>query len=315
MPVIKIVKVYCPKTGNNYCIEVSQINGALKAVNFVDIDKSTATSLTSEINLSELYSNISLLPCSNCHGRKISGCDCAKKSQFCGNGKYYFQCLYCRELTTETSMVGNGKIYVSSAKYDNVGEVLNSMNIKYSAFNNNYDSQIIFLNCGTNDSVDIAKLRKYVNDGGCLYASDQTDTIISKTFPDVFSFGGHRGHSCRILTEVIDQELQRYVGQTVEIEFDLGSWAILDSSKGKTILRASQGNAYSGKPIMVHAVYGRGNIFYTCFHNHKQASEKEKALLQLLLLKQMSVNSKTTVEQMGSLLGINLVSLRERFKS
>ena len=65
---------------------------------------------------------------------------------------------------------------------------------------------------------------------------------------------------------------------------------------------------------MISFKYGKGVVFYTSFHNHTQASEKEKMLLQLLLLKQIGMSSNKSIEQIGSLMGLNIASMNERFK-
>lgn len=66
-------------------------------------------------------------------------------------------------------------------------------------------------------------------------------------------------------------------------------------------------------PVMVMKQYGQGHVFFTSFHNHKQISEKEKMLLQLLLLKQLSVNANMSLDQMGDLIGLNISAMRQKF--
>ena len=73
----------------------------------------------------------------------------------------------------------------------------------------------------------------------------------------------------------------------------MGIWSVLNSiKKGELILRSSE----TGKPLMVMVSIGEGKVFYTCFHNHAQTSEAEKTLLQLLVMKQMSVVSGIPIE-------------------
>ena len=61
---------------------------------------------------------------------------------------------------------------------------------------------------------------------------------------------------------------------------------------------------------MVEVGCGQGAVFYTPFHNRAQVSEQERVLLQLLVLKQISKSSKTTVAQASRSLGISLPGLR-----
>jgi hypothetical protein len=63
---------------------------------------------------------------------------------------------------------------------------------------------------------------------------------------------------------------------------------------------------------MVEVEVGNGAVFYTSFHNRAQVSEQEKILLQLLVLKQISTSSKTTVAQASRSLGISLTGLKKR---
>ena len=126
------------------------------------------------------------------------------------------------------------------------------------------------------------------------------------------------GRKCKICADVIDQELQQITDRQIEIEFDLRNWSVLGSvlekTQGKVLLRASHNSAYSSRPIMISFKYGKGVVFYTSFHNHAQASEKEKMLLQLLLLKQIGTSSNQTIEQIGSFVGLNIASMKDRFK-
>jgi len=67
---------------------------------------------------------------------------------------------------------------------------------------------------------------------------------------------------------------------------------------------------------MVEVEFGDGAVFYTSFHNRAQVSEQERVLLQLrvlvLVLKQISTSSNTTVAQASRSLGISLTALKRR---
>lgn len=205
------------------------------------------------------------------------------------------------------------KVYVTTPGNDNIGQILAAMNVDYEPFAGDYDCTILFINCDTPDRVDAAALAEFVRSGGCLYASDHADRLISRAFPNLFSFGGRVGKAGRVTAAVVDPELAQIVGPTITIQFDMDAWTILRRCEGVTLLRA-EGSPYSGRPIMAYVEYGHGSVFYTCFHNRAQASEQEKRLLQLLVLKQISVTSRTTVEQAGRSLGISLVAIRRDFQ-
>jgi hypothetical protein len=201
------------------------------------------------------------------------------------------------------------KIFVTSPHYDDIGRVFNLLNVNYSPYQNRLDCDILFLNCGTSDVVPEKELRLFVQNGGILYASDLTSTFVSTVFPNIFNFEGNIGLSGEIDAFVCDAELKTIIGEKVKINFDMSSWSVLNSVKqGKVILQSIQ-----GKPIMVQVPYGKGAIFYTCFHNHAQATEKETIILRLLILKQVSEYKKTSLEKVSEELNVNLSDYKKEF--
>jgi len=234
----------------------------------------------------------------------------------------YPGCPYCNkfenlvEITKLQIKKTIPKICVSSPQFDNIGQILDIMKIKFSDFKvDQFKCDVLFLNCGTPDQVDIHKLESFVKNGGCLYASDFVGDIINEAFPGYFNYAGHVGEVMTMPVDVIDNELKEISGTTLNITFDLSSWVLLNSSKGEVLLRASNNNSskYAGKPIMVKVKYGNGLIFYTSFHNYAQASEKEKALLQLLLLRQFGANTNSSIESASSDFGVDLKEIKLKF--
>jgi hypothetical protein len=204
------------------------------------------------------------------------------------------------------------KIHVTSPGYDNIGEVLRSMGVMFEPFSGGgYDCGLLFVNCGTSDQLDIASLRRFVQAGGCLYASDLTSGLIAAAFPGMFRFGGS-GQPGMVAANVVDDELRQVVGDSTTIHFDMDGWSVLQGCQGETLVEAARHTAYAGRPLMVEVEFGDGAVFYTSFHNRAQASEQEKVLLQLLVLKQISTSSNTTVAQASQSLGISLAALKRR---
>jgi hypothetical protein len=203
------------------------------------------------------------------------------------------------------------KVYVTTPGWDDIGEVLRSMGMAFEPFTGQYDCDLLFVNCGTGDRLDPASLQRFVQDGGCLYASDLTSGLVSAAFPGTFRFGGS-GAAGMVAASVRDEELREVVGDATTIHFDKGSWAVLDQCQGETLVEAADGTPYAGRPLMVEVGFGRGAVFYTCFHNRAQVSEYERVLLQLLVLKQVSTSSKTTMAKAGQSLGISLTALKRR---
>jgi hypothetical protein len=239
--------------------------------------------------------------------------------------KEYPGCPYCKkqenlaEITKPERKKQIPRICVSSPGCDDIGSILASdaIKIKYRNFaDDHYNCDVLFLNCLTDDEVDPKELEKFVRNGGCLYASCYMDDVIDEAFPGIFSFAGHIGESSITLqTDVIDKELKEYIGiHPIKVFFNT-AWAMLNSAKGDVLLRASSSNPskYANKPIMVKVKYGNGLIFYTSFHNSAQASEREKALLQLLLLKQFGSNSNTSMLDASSDLGVDIDEIKAKF--
>ena len=200
---------------------------------------------------------------------------------------------------------------VSSSGCDDIGSILRSMNIKYRNYSPlDYKCDVLFINCLTSDYFDAKSLNQYVNNGGCLYASCYADSLIKEAFPGIFN----TDHSGKVHDEdviVEDAELRAVIGNKIRVKFDT-VWAKLYTATESTcILRSTQ----TELPIMVSRKYGKGSIFFTCFHNHVQASEKEKALLQLLVLRQVGINSNMTIDEAGQSLGVDVDAIKAKFKT
>ena len=230
----------------------------------------------------------------------------------------YPGCPYCRKtedlaaISKPKSIPRKLRISVTSSGCDDIGSILSSMKINYSPFSTSrYQCDILFVNCLTSDNLRSDELRSYVNNGGCLYASCYADTLVKEAFPGIFN----TDHSGRPHTEnvtVEDPELRSIIGNKISVEFDT-AWAKLYSAKNSTCILRSTNIGFL--PIMVSLKYGKGTIFFTCFHNHVQASEKEKALLQLLVLKQLGSNSNQSIEETGAELGIDIEKIKSKFRS
>lgn len=201
------------------------------------------------------------------------------------------------------------RIQVTQPNYDNVGQVLTALGVPFERYTGDFDCDLLFLNCGSADLVPTDRLREYVHRGGYIYASDLTSHLLTTAFPGVFRFPGRSGSSGMVTAKVADDELAAIIGSSLPINFNMGGWSILESAEGTTLLRAAEGTPYARLPLMVEVPVGEGAVYYTCFHNHAQASDKESALLKLLVLKQIGRFTRQSVAQVGRTLGISLASL------
>lgn len=209
----------------------------------------------------------------------------------------------------------NRKVLVTSPGYDDIGQVLRSMNVKHEQFSGSYDCSLLFVNCGTKSDIKPAKLNDFVNSGGCLYVSDLAGSYLQQAFPELFVFDGRGGDVGNIKALVVDRELREISGRIIDIQFDMGAWKVLRHCHGHAIIRSANPGVYADLPIMVSVRQGNGMIFYTCFHNRAQQSAQEKRMLQLLVLKQLSIAEGSSVAQVGSSLGIEMDQIRRDFRA
>lgn len=316
----KLVKARCSKYDKKFLIECREENGKLKAINFLNLTESEYNSVKGLPVSGDFITADNLIACNGCHSRKIGKCSCAKKSKWCKKDGYNFQCIYCNELLIDNPTPNKPKIMVTTPRYDDIGKVLQSMNIDYKKYDGTFDCDILFINCGTKDVIVPNKLENFAKNGGCVYISDLAYSHLLNAFGNKVMQVSTRGDVCDIYADIEDDELHQIIGEKTQIKFDLPAWAIIENFNNniypdsRVILRASWGNKYQGKPIMITFAYGKGRVFYTSFHNHAQVSKKEEALLQLLLLKQIGTQSNQTIEDVSVLLGLNLTSIKKNFQ-
>lgn len=190
-----------------------------------------------------------------------------------------------RSFTNRPKSIQDLRIKVTSPRFDNIGQVLNQLGVSYQPFDGDYNCDILFLNCGTSDALDPVALSSFVEKGGILYASDRTSFTIVDTWPGLMTFDNNTV-ACKEQAAIVDPDLRQYLGNSITVEFDLAVWSKITSiSQGKVLMQS----ANAGFPIMVECSIGKGKLFYTSFHNHAQTEEAEKKLLQLLVIKQVSV--------------------------
>lgn len=203
------------------------------------------------------------------------------------------------------------KIQVTTPCCDDIGNVLKSMNLPFEQYNvkNRIDCDILFLTCLTPDNINQTELKSFVEKGGILYASDLTSDIITVTFPNTIIFEGG-GKVCKLQTEITDNRLIQYIGMSIEIIFDMTAWAMIERIiTGKVLMKRKD----TGKPIMVEIPYGKGRIFYTSFHNNAQSSEKEMALLKILVLTQYSEKQNISIDKVANKIGFDLKDIQDKY--
>lgn len=155
------------------------------------------------------------------------------------------------------------------------------------------------------DTLERAKqsLRKFVSDGGTLYASDLHLLTIAACFPEFFerSLDG-RGASQKVDAEVKDDSLQKLLGERIELTFDMPSWRpAAFSGEGLAVLLEGEFKTIEGEakraPLLVRFPHGQGSVIFTSFHNEKQTSDKEKELLKFLVFSTVTAAVDAEVER------------------
>ena len=301
----KLIKAYCPKADSYFLYEVEDIKGKEMITNFLPVSKEQYDKLSSNASTKAINVN---LQANRANGKRVIQDTDRYNPQACRKGKPYdFQCAYCKQLQIES----NGKnledcvIEVSSSHYDNIGEVLSEMGLSYRGIDPQLSCDLLFLNCGTSDPIDPGTLRRFVENGGILYASDFAIDYIDRAFPGFLRWRDDTD-ACHATAFIEDREIAMMMGRKVSIFFDLSIWRMVTSHKGEVLMTADIPNQGRQVPIMVRFKVGKGYIFYTSFHNHKSVGQQEKSLLKLFLCKQLGASTNKSVADVASLLGLNI---------
>jgi hypothetical protein len=185
------------------------------------------------------------------------------------------------------------KIAATKRGYDDIGAIMRQLQYSYSEISegelgksgrlSNFD--VVFINCSLTTILHgrgAAKaLSAYVAAGGTIYASDYAADFISVAFPQAVHFAGRSGGKSKIKALVVDKGLQGVLGKEIQLTFDMGGWQQIKGVAADTQVYLE----HAKKPLLVSFRYGKGQVIYTCFHNHAQVSEQEAHLLRYLVLK------------------------------
>src|SRR5207237_1116447 len=139
------------------------------------------------------------------------------------------------------------------------------------------DFNVLFLTCAAYAGTDFAAasaIKRYVELGGTLYASDLRCAMLETAFPEILDqelikVRGKKSESVR--AKVLDNGLARILGKTVDLHFDLGPWRPA-AFKGSNVVTYLQGRfeAESGDivvaPLMVKFAAKKGVVVFTSFH-------------------------------------------------
>lgn len=232
----------------------------------------------------------------------------------------YPGCPYCGK-HEDLAMITKGKakkeiviMVGGNSNYDDLGSVLSSMGIKWKPIGDLKDCDVLFLNC-LGSAPDAPSLKKFVEDGGCVFASCTQISLLNQAFPQSIGFTEIGYETGTETVSVEDPDLCSFVGEQIDINFHVAGKGNPNSGNFKTILKG-QGKLFAaGTNICVRATAGKGSLFFTMFHNSDNQNEQEKALLQLLVLKEVGNSRNLSLAETGVNFGIDMDRIKAQFKS
>ena len=227
------------------------------------------------------------------------------------------------------------RVAVVAGDYDDVAQVLTSIGIEQanmevfqsSFLNDNiawvdelvldYERlrsfDIVFLNCGAGDrqwvgrsglfpiavnQAAIANLRRFVTEGGSVYASDWAYTFVEATWPDFIDFVGNETRDVAKVgaitastpAAIVDAQMAASLGQTsLNLHYPLAEWAVMQSVSAQTTIYVRggadllDGTHLDDVPHTVAFRPGAGRVLFTSFHQEAGINPDMQRILQLLM--------------------------------
>lgn len=210
------------------------------------------------------------------------------------------------------------KLAVTPPAHDDIGSILNKMGPGYRFTSlRNHDllslpmlrhHDVVFLTCAdmyVPDFQAAMPLRKFVELGGTLYASDLRGDLLLAAFPEFRArMPVYPGIPQQVDVAVVDPGLQAQVGRkTVPLTFDAPGWrpAPFDASRVTVCLTGqyrNQRGELQSAPLLVKFQVGRGTVIFTSFHHTKNDSEIVRRLLDYLVFASVNARSEARVREL-----------------
>jgi hypothetical protein len=170
------------------------------------------------------------------------------------------------------------------------------------------DHHVLFLDCGLDDDSawvlpDLPARRQTLLDwvaaGNSLYASDWAYDVVEWLLPEAMDFLGddgirneaQQGDEGTVVADIKDPALEKIVGRSVAITYDLGAWAVITSAATLAEVQViATGTVYANGeeqvdvPLAVKIQHGLGRVIFTTFHNHAQLDPTTLAILQYMVM-------------------------------
>jgi len=207
------------------------------------------------------------------------------------------------------------KVGVTSSSYDDVGRIIRNIGsgIQYDNINRsigtNFDRlseyQAIFINCGSSDVIDSSVLRRFVEEGGVVYASDLAEGLIIRAFPGMFRASTTAGAQTVRNASIVHTSLATHMGRSqMNITFNLGGWAVVsDLTPDATVYIRGDVSGYGERALAFSFDYGRGRVFFTSFHNQAQANAEMVSFIEYLVFRMAHMEAERALARIADSAG------------
>jgi len=212
------------------------------------------------------------------------------------------------------------EIAVVTGIYDDIGGILDALTLPYDSYSGVGSSEyrtflrdpaamgaydIIFLNCGidfdwlSEDEAISTAIATYVAGGGSLYASDWAYAFVEGATPELIDFDGDDttvgdafvGAPGTLTVDVDDPVMKAILGtNSADLYFDYDKWVIPTAVRSDVAVLVSadapllEGGTIADAPLAARWQNGQGQVLFTAFHNHSQATiDMETLLLEIVL--------------------------------
>lgn len=210
------------------------------------------------------------------------------------------------------------KLAVTPFSHDDLGSLLTKMGEGYRFTNirnedllslntlKKYD--VVFLTCAdmvARDFQAAGPLRRFVEQGGTLYASDLRGDLVLAAFPE---FRARAlvlpGVPQTIEANVYDKGMQSYLSKkTIPLSFEANDWrpAAFDGTKVTVCLKGVYRNNLGQTkvaPLLVKFRVQKGTVIFTSFHHAKNDTEIVRKLLDYLVFATVNARSEARVKDL-----------------
>jgi formylglycine-generating enzyme required for sulfatase activity len=146
-------------------------------------------------------------------------------------------------------------------------------------------------------------LRRFVEGGGTLYASDWQFDLLAIAFPEMVDEAKvGRGEVQNVAAEVVDPGLRKRLGPMIPLRFEKSDWrpAAFTGRDVTTYLQGqyklASGDRQTG-PLLVSFPVGNGTVIFASFHNEAQNKGVENELCRCLVFTTITAREESRVKR------------------